>query len=216
MPNRLAVSRLVLGPLQTNCYLLRCSDTDAALVIDPADDADGILAAAQSKGARIEKILLTHAHLDHMGALLALRRATGAPVLYHRRDAETLFQRMDTETLESFGRFYGVTSEHLPDLLPDVPLEEGDEVSFGQGVGTILHTPGHTPGSVTLKVDNLLFTGDTLFAQGVGRVDFPGGSLEMLLASLQRLFELPDECPIYPGHGPSSTIGREKRDNPYV
>ncbi len=101
-------------------------------------------------------------------------------------------------------------------MVPDQQLHGGEEIAVGHLTGTIIHTPGHTPGGVTLRMGNLLFTGDTLFAQGVGRVDLPGGNLQALLDSIKSLFTLPDECAVYPGHGPSSTIGTEKRDNPYV
>lgn len=201
------VVRLVLGPLQTNCYLVICPATHAALVIDPADDPDQILKTVQKKGARVEQILVTHGHSDHLGALPDLRQATGARVLLHRLDAELMQQG---------GRFYGLQARQLPQLLPDVRLEGGEELSIGQLAGTVIPTPGHTPGGVTLRVADLLFTGDTLFAQGVGRVDLPGGNLDELLESIQRLFDLPEEYTVYPGHGPSSTIGTEKRDNPYV
>ncbi len=201
------VTRLVLGPLQTNCYLLVSPADRSAMVIDPADDAERITKAAQSKGARIDQILLTHAHPDHIAALPDLRRATNATVLLHRLDADLLRRH---------GRAYGIRDQQLSELLPDVYLEGNEELRIGQLTGTVIHTPGHTPGSITLRAGDLLFTGDTLFAQGVGRVDLPGGEPQSLLQSIQSLFALPDECTIFPGHGPSSTIAAEKRDNPYV
>lgn len=201
------ITRLVLGPLQTNCYLVVCPDSRAAIVIDPADQADRILKAAQQKTARIEQILLTHMHPDHLAALPALREATGAKVLAHR---------LDSEPIDSSGRFFGIRPEQIPSLLPDIQLEGGETITIGHLSGTIVHTPGHTRGCVCLQIGHILFTGDTLFCQGVGRVDLPGGDLDKLLASLQKLFTLPDETAVYPGHGPSTTIGAEKRDNPYV
>lgn len=201
------VSRLVLGTLQTNCYLVVCPETHSALVIDPADSAERILAAAQQKGARIEQILLTHAHMDHIGALPDLRKATGARVLAHR---------LEPVMLDQYLGLFGLGPDQFPPIAPDLELEGGEKLSAGHLTGLVIHTPGHTPGGISLRVDNDLFTGDTLFAQGVGRVDLPGGSLETLLQSIQRLFTLPDETRVYPGHGPSSTIGVEKRDNPYV
>ncbi len=202
------LTRLVLGPLQTNCYLLLCPVTRTALVIDPADQANEILAAARDRGAHIDQILLTHTHPDHLAALPSLRQATGARVLAHR---------LDVEMLQQHGRFYGLREEQIAQLLPDVQLEGGEELRIGQITATVIPTPGHTPGGITLQVADLLFTGDTLFNQGIGRTDFPGGNLDALLASIQqRLFTLPEEYQVFPGHGPSTTIGAEKRGNPYV
>ena len=201
------ILKLEVGPLQTNCYLVICPETRSTLLIDPGDEADKILDAARHSSARIEQILLTHTHPDHIGALRPVREATGARVLAHRLDAELL---------QKHGRFYGAQPDQIAHLLPDVRLEGGDQVSIGRLTGTVVHTPGHTPGSVTLNVADVLFTGDTLFAQGVGRTDLPGGNLEQLLDSIQRLFAFPDSYVIYPGHGPASTIGQEKLDNPYV
>ncbi len=199
--------RILLGPLQTNCYLVVCPDSRAAIVIDPADQADKILKAAQKKTAHIEQILLTHMHPDHLGALPALREATGAKVLGHR---------LDVDLLNSSARFFGIRTEQIPSLIPDILLDGGETITVGHLTGTIIHTPGHTPGSVCLQMGHNLFTGDTLFCQGIGRVDLPGGNLDNIVASIQKLFELPDETAVYPGHGPSTTNGAEKRDNPYV
>ena len=201
------VSQLVLGMLQTNCYLVACPETHSALVIDPADSAGRILAAAQQQGVRIEQILLTHAHMDHISALPELRRATNARVLAHR---------LESSMLEQYLRLFGLGPDEFPPIAPDVELEGGEQLSVGHLSGSVIHTPGHSPGGLSLMVGNVVFTGDTLFAQGVGRVDLPGGNLDILIQSIQQLFTLPDETTIYPGHGPSSTIGVEKRDNPYV
>lgn len=201
------VHRLVLGMLQTNCYLVICPVTLKALVIDPADSADRIVSAAAEAGATIEQILLTHAHLDHIAALPQLQRATGARVLAHP-DEVRMF--------ESYLQVFGLASGAFPTPLLDRELQGGEEITIGKQIGRVIHTPGHTSGGISLAIGDSLFSGDTLFAQGIGRTDLSGGDLDTLLASIQRLFALPDETKVFPGHGPSTTIGAEKRDNPYV
>ena len=200
------VLRLVLGSLQTNCYVVICPETRSALVIDPADDAADILAAVKGEAARVEQILLTHYHRDHVAGLPELKAATGARVLAHGEDAQMV---------RDSAMFYGLDPKHNSGLLPDHELKDGDEVSIGNLSSTVIHTPGHTPGGITLSVGGLLFTGDTLFNQGMGRVDLPGGNWDRMLASLGRLLALPEERVVYPGHGPSSTIGRERKTNPH-
>lgn len=205
--SELQVTRLVVGMLQTNCYLLTCPETMSAMVIDPADSADRILAAASRQGAKIEQVLLTHAHMDHVAALDQVVKATGARVLGHPREVEML---------GSYLSLFGLRPSQFPTPRLDTELVGDEYVEVGNHTGRILSTPGHTPGGLALHFPGVVFTGDTLFCQGIGRVDLPGGSLEQILASVQRLFELPDETIVYPGHGQESTIGAEKADNPYV
>lgn len=204
-PSAPDVSRLVLGMLQTNCYLLVCPETRSALVIDPADSAERILGAAQQKNASIDQILLTHAHMDHIAALSDLRALTGARVLVHRDEPRMLAQYLS---------MFGLTQDQFPPLAPDVELDGGETIAVGTLAGEVINTPGHTLGGISLRVGDLLFTGDALFARGVGRTDLPGGSPATLRESIKRLFTLPDETTVYPGHGPSTTIGTEKRENP--
>ncbi len=198
---------LPLGQLQTNCYLVVCPETRAALVVDPADEPQRIVRAAERASARIEKILLTHLHLDHIWGLPALRESTRATVLAHP---------LEVPMLPHYAQIFGLRPDLLPNLLPELHISEGESLSIGSLSGSVLHTPGHSPGSITLALGSALFCGDTLFAQGVGRTDLPGGSWQELLSSIQRLFTLPDETTVHPGHGPATTIGAEKRDNPYV
>ena len=198
---------LTLGQLQTNCYLVICQETFSAIAIDPADQASDILEAAARNGARIEKILLTHAHMDHLSGLPALLHATNAPLLVHRAEIEAF---------DSYLRMFGLRPGQIPPLNPDVLLEGGEELEIGQLVGRVLHTPGHAPGAISLVVGDSVFTGDTLFAHGVGRVDLPGGDPGSLMDSVQLLLSLPEHIEVYPGHGSSTTIAAEKAGNPYA
>ncbi len=201
---------LVVGSLQTNCYVLGCPETREALVIDPGAEAGRIRTVLEKQGLQLKKLVLTHAHGDHIGACGELREATGAQVLVHREDAGLL-----TDPHRNLTAYLG-SALTLPPA--DVLLSDGDVVEFGAGISlTVLHTPGHTQGSICLLGDDVLFSGDTLFAGAVGRTDFPGGSFQELTRSLvRRLLPLPDEIRVYPGHGPASTMGEEKRDNPYL
>lgn len=208
MPDsRLEIVTLALGQLQTNCYLVICPETLSALVIDPADQPEMILRAAERKHARIEQIVLTHAHLDHLAALPALKRETSAHLLAHRLEREMMGQ---------YARLFGLRPDQLPPLDLDVALEGGEQLSIGSLMASIVLTPGHSPGSVSISMDGAVFTGDLLFAGGVGRVDLPGGDWQTLLRSIGLLLDLPDETIVYPGHGPSSTIGDERSGNPYL
>lgn len=201
---------LVVGPLQTNCYLLGCEEIREALVIDPGAEAGRIQEALGKHELKLTKMVLTHAHADHIGACGELKEATGAKILVHRDDAPLL-----ADPHQNLTAYLGPGETFPP---ADVLLSEGDAVEFGAGLRfTVLHTPGHTRGSICLLGENLLFSGDTLFAGSVGRTDFPGGSFRELVISLrEQLLPLPDATKVYPGHGPTSTMEFEKQDNPYL
>lgn len=191
------IKTLPLGMLQTNCYLV-FDDAGTAVVIDPAEEAERILAAAQQNGAAIAAILLTHGHFDHVGAVRAVAEAAHCPVWMHEKE-------LTLPTSITAGELYYTDT-----------YDEGDIVRVGKLSFSVLHTPGHTPGSVCLRCENALFSGDTLFEGSCGRVDFPGGSGREMRLSLRRLSELPETLDVYPGHGGATTIGQEKKLNPYM
>lgn len=195
----------------TNCYLVACEETGEAAVIDPGGEAERILKAVAERQLKVRYIINTHGHIDHVGANGRVKEATGAQILIHAADAPYLLDERRNLLL------------YLPEargsLAPaDRTLEEGEVISLGTTVRlTVLHTPGHTPGGICLVGDGLIFTGDTLFAGSIGRTDLPGGSYAELLRSIrEKLLVYPDETIIYPGHGPSSTLGAERATNPFL
>ena len=205
MQERLYLRRFAVGPFDTNCYLAADSTSLEALIIDPGGDPDAVAEAVRSEGLTVRAIVVTHAHADHTAACDALRRQFGCPVMIHELDAPFL---ADPEANLSVWAGHGNLTIPKADRL----LGDGDEIDIGQLVFRVMHTPGHTPGGICLLVDGVLFSGDTLFASGIGRTDFPGGSYERLIESIQsRLFALPDDTVVYPGHGPKTTIGRERQ-----
>lgn len=196
------VFSLLLGALETNCYIVQ--EAGKCLVIDPAGEADVILSKLGELHGTVELIVATHAHLDHTGAAERLKEITGAPFTLHEADTIAWAK----------GGWHNLLGEaRLPK--PDFFLKEGDQISLGNTSLQILHTPGHTPGGICILGEGKLFSGDTLFKGSVGRTDV-GGNLSQLIASLNRLMDLPEETIVYPGHGPSTTIGAEKRANPFI
>ena len=193
------IKALPVGAMGTNCYLLEDESTNAAAVVDPGGDAGRILAQLRADGMTVRAILLTHAHFDHTGAVSELRQALpGVPVYLHPADAALL------------------GSDIFPPIGATVPYDEGDALTVGSLTVRVLHTPGHTPGGVTLKVGDVLFTGDTLFAGSCGRTDLRGGSYEEIMASLKRLGELEGDFHVCPGHDRTSTLERERKYNPFL
>jgi glyoxylase-like metal-dependent hydrolase (beta-lactamase superfamily II) len=202
---------LIVGPLQCNCSILGDEVSREAIVVDPGDDISRIAATLEKHHLTVKQIIITHAHIDHIAGAQRLKRLTGAPILYNQNDLP-LVKMMDIQAM-----WLGVpTPEVAP---PDASLEDGQVVSITGLTGSILHTPGHTEGSVCLYLpqQELLLAGDTLFAGSVGRTDLPGGNTQKLLQSIRdSLLPLPDEVTVIPGHGPKTTIGEERQSNPFI
>jgi len=205
----LIIKELVVGPLMANCFICGCSKTKEAVVIDPGGDADTILLSLADAKLKVKYIINTHGHFDHVSANGKMKDATGADILIHPLDAPML------EKLSSNAAFFGVSVENSPPC--DQTLEEGDIVSFGDVTLKVIHTPGHTPGGISLYSNGVVFVGDTLFAGSIGRTDFPGGNFNTLISSIKtKLFNMEDDIRVFSGHGPETSIGREKRHNPFV
>jgi len=200
-----------VGPLQCNCTLLGDEEAGEAIVIDPGDEVTRIHRRLTALGLKLKQIIVTHAHIDHVGGALQLKRLTGAPILLNENDLP-LLKMMD----EQAGWLGIETPETAP---PDAPLADGLLVGLERYPAQVLHTPGHTQGSVCLHFAplKLLVAGDTLFADSIGRTDLPGGNPTQIIDSIQsRLLTLPDETKVLTGHGPATTIGAERRSNPFL
>jgi hydroxyacylglutathione hydrolase len=191
------------GPLEANCYIVLDEATKKAMVVDPGDEPDRI--EELTRDLDVLYIVLSHAHFDHVGAVAEMREATGARVALHEKEVEVY------DTAKDQASFWGYDMDPLPE--PDLTLKEGQELKVGGMSFRVLHTPGHSPGGICLYGEGVVFTGDTLFAGSVGRTDFPGGDMGQLRASFRRLMELPGETRVLAGHGPPSTIERERTEN---
>ncbi len=202
------IERFVVGPLDTNAYVISDDETKKALVVDPGDEPDRILDYIKDKGLEVTAIVCTHAHFDHIGGIGDIKNETGAKVVLHKEDMETY------ATAKDHAAFWGYSVDDLPQ--PDGYIDEGDEVELGNVRLKVLHTPGHSPGGICLYGEGVLITGDTIFQGSVGRTDFPGGSVEMLKKSFKRIIDFPEETKIYSGHGPETSVGRERKMNFFV
>lgn len=200
---------ITVGPLAANCYILADEDNKVAAVVDPGGDPDVILEEINQNSFSVKWIILTHGHSDHIGGLARIKEVTDAQIALHEADQDML-----TSSVKNLSMFMGKGFSSPP---ADVILKGGEKIVIGDLRLEIIHTPGHTPGSISIKAGNLLLTGDTLFEGSVGRTDFPGGSMEELLDSIKnRLLTLGDDVVVYPGHGPKTTIKNEKITNPFL
>jgi hydroxyacylglutathione hydrolase len=202
---------LPVGPLQCNCSVMGDETTREAMVIDPGDDISDILAIIAKHNLKVKHIIITHAHIDHVGGAMRLRAATGAPILLNENDL-ALLKMLDVQAA-----WLGMASPGKVDV--DVSPKDADRVRAGSLVGSVIETPGHTEGSICLylSAEKKLIAGDTLFAGSIGRTDLPGGSFDKIIGSLrEKVLTLPDETVVIPGHGPLTSIGKERQSNPFL
>jgi hydroxyacylglutathione hydrolase len=202
---------LPVGPLQCNCSIIGDETTREAMVIDPGDEIEDILALVRKHNLEVQQIVITHAHIDHVGGAMKLRAATGAPILLNQNDYALL------KMLDAQAAWIGVPAPGKVDI--DHSITSGETVSAGSHSAQILHTPGHTEGSICLyfPAEKKLIAGDTLFAGSIGRTDLPGGSTQKIMRSLHNtVLALPDDTIVIPGHGPSTKIGEERATNPFL
>lgn len=200
------IIRLEVGMLETNCYIFVDDKTNEGMIIDPGDDAARILENAKENKVNVKYVILTHGHWDHIGVLDRIKLHTDAQVMIHADDEDCL-----KDATKSLSYMFGINS---PTVKADKLLVEGDEIKIGNSVFKVIHTPGHTEGSICLQSGNILFAGDTIFRGTVGRTDLPGGNCRKLKESIKtKLMSLDDEVNVYPGHGPYTTIGKER---PYL
>ncbi len=204
------IEKLEVGPFASNCYIIGDESTKEGMIIDPGAEANRILSKVKDLGLNIKYIVLTHAHIDHVGAVKEVKDATGAELAIHTDDEKYLQAGPSPEAAVFF-------SNMSPPPPPDILLKGGDSIDVGNLHFLVLHTPGHSLGCICLLYNGVVFSGDTLFNFGIGRTDFPGGSYNQLLNSIHtKLMILPDNTVVYPGHGPQTTIGMERRGNPFL
>ncbi len=202
---------LPVGPLQCNCSVIGDETTHEAMVIDPGDDIEDVLALVRKHSLQVKQIVITHAHIDHVGGAMKLRAATGAPIILNQNDYALL------KMLDMQAAWIGMASPGKVDI--DQSVEQDETIRAGSLEATVLHTPGHTEGSICLyfPVEKTLIAGDTLFAGSIGRTDLPGGSFQKIIRSLHdKVLALPDDTVVVPGHGPKTSIGDERETNPFL
>jgi len=199
------IKRLAVGPLEENCFIVADEKTKEAMIIDSGDEPDRIMEIVKENNLKVKYIVCTHAHFDHVGAISDIKKETGAKIVIHNDEREIYDGARDQAA------FWGYELEPLP--APDMFVKEGDTLVIGNFKFEILHTPGHSPGGICLYGENVVFSGDTLFAGSVGRTDFYGGDMNKLKESFLRLMSLSPDTKVFAGHGPSSTIRQEKAGN---
>jgi hydroxyacylglutathione hydrolase len=202
------IFRVVVGPLQSNCYIVYDGNSLDGAVIDPGGEPSRIIDIIEQKKLRVHYIVCTHAHFDHVGGVSMIKERTGASIVIHKDDREPYAGAADQAA------FWGIEMARQPE--PDIFVSEGDELPVGSLRFRVLSTPGHSPGSICLYGEGIVLTGDTVFAGSVGRTDFPGGDIEELKKSFIKIMALPPETKILPGHGESSTVKNERESNFFV
>lgn len=199
------IEKFAVGPLETNCYIVSDEESKEALIIDPGDEPDLLVDYIKGNDLILKYIVCTHCHFDHIAVLSDIKEATEASVVIHKDDLDLY------NNIQKQGLMWGFELEPLP--VPDKFVSNGDILTIGKSEFIIIHTPGHSPGGLCLLSGGILFSGDTLFYGSVGRTDLPGGDIEKLKKSFKELMKLPEETIVMPGHGPETTIGKEKVDN---
>jgi hydroxyacylglutathione hydrolase len=203
------IDKLPVGPIMANCFIVGCEETKMGAVIDPGAEVERILQRVTRAGLTVTHIINTHGHFDHVAGNRQLKAATGAELVIHALDAPML------DHLSQMAGSFGLRVDNSPP--PDRTVDEGDHIAVGRIEFIVRHTPGHTPGGIALHNDGCVFVGDTLFQGSIGRTDFPGGDFDTLITSIRtKLFTLDDQVKVYTGHGPETTIGEEKRYNPFA
>jgi glyoxylase-like metal-dependent hydrolase (beta-lactamase superfamily II) len=203
------IEKLAVGPIMANCFVIGCEATREGAVIDPGAEAERIMDVVRAADLKITRIINTHGHFDHVGANRRIKAATDAELIIHPLDAPML------DKLDQMAGAFGMSVENSPP--PDRTVEEGEQIAVGELTLAVLHTPGHTPGGISLHSDGHVFVGDTLFQGSIGRTDFPGGDYDTIIRSIrEKLFKLGDQVVVYTGHGPETVIGQEKQFNPFA
>jgi len=200
---------IVVGPLEVNCLVLACEETREGIVIDPGDDVPGILELIEGENIRIKEIVATHGHFDHIGRVRSLKEELQVPFAIHEDD---MFM---VEGLVEIASFLGMDTDEAPEV--DRFIQIGENITFGKESLSVIHTPGHAPGNITMLWPGHAIVGDVLFAGSVGRTDLEGADPDVLMQSIrEKLLPLPDETVVYPGHGAFTTIGKERASNPFL
>jgi len=200
---------IIVGPLETNCYLVSCPETMECAIIDPGAEPEAIFRLIAEKSLKPKVILNTHGHIDHIGANKDIKEKFDIPLYIHSEDSSMLKSVLQSE----MGIFLGAKESPPADHF----FEDGEEIDIGKSSLKVIHTPGHSPGSVSFLGDGFLLSGDTLFYGGVGRTDLPGGSWQELVDSIKnKILTMPEEMIVLPGHGPHTSVGQEKRSNPFI
>ena len=202
------LEKIVVGPLEVNCFIVACDKTKKCAIIDPGDESSKIISAIRAENLTPEMILITHGHFDHLAAANAVKQEFQIPILIHQAD------KILAENASVQASMFGM--EDPGNVSPDKLLQHGNSLQLGKLQIDVIHTPGHSPGNVTFKIGSHLFVGDLIFQSSIGRTDLPGGNYQQLINSVEeKIFTFPDNYTIHPGHGPDTTVGIEKRNNPF-